>query len=101
MLAYAIYTGLKCLKQYSISWREAIINVIFIALILWTKFTILGFYTGWVLFPGQPFPEVSGDQRNWQHDRRPSDRFSADNRSGVCLLLETGNAEESVRGLFL
>ena len=53
LLAYALYLGLKCLrKNDEITPNQWILIGISIGLILWSKFTILGFYIGFVLFMG-------------------------------------------------
>ena len=51
MLVYGMYGALRALKeQRSLTFREAFTNGIFAGIILWVKYTTLGFYLGLALF---------------------------------------------------
>lgn len=51
MLVYSMYSVLRAMKENrALSFREAFINGILAATILWVKYTILGFYAGLALF---------------------------------------------------
>lgn len=51
ILAYGMYSVLKALKDNRcLSFREAFVNGIFAGIILWVKYTALGFYLGLAIF---------------------------------------------------
>lgn len=51
MMAYGLYTVLKAVKyKEPLSFREGFLNGLFAGMILWIKFTMLGFYVGLCLF---------------------------------------------------
>ena len=51
MLVYSMYTILKALREKrSLSFKEAFVNGIFAGIILWVKYTMLGFYLGLATF---------------------------------------------------
>ncbi len=51
MLVYGMYSVLRALRENrSLSFREAFVNGIFAGMILWIKYTTLGFYLGLALF---------------------------------------------------
>lgn len=51
MLVYGMYSVLKALREKrSLSFKEAFCNGIFAGMILWVKYTTLGFYLGLALF---------------------------------------------------
>ena len=51
MLVYSMYTILKALREErSLSFKEAFVNGIFAGIILWVKYTMLGFYLGLATF---------------------------------------------------
>ena len=51
MLVYGMYSVLRALQEgRGLNSREAFLNGIFAAIILWSKYTILGFYLGLCLF---------------------------------------------------
>ncbi len=51
MLVYGMYSVLKALhEKRSLTFREAFVNGIFAGVVLWVKYTTLGFYLGLALF---------------------------------------------------
>ena len=51
MLAYALYSFLRAMQENrALSAKEAIINGVFAGIMLWIKYTMLGFYLGLALF---------------------------------------------------
>ena len=51
MMAYGLYTVLKAVRnRQSLSFAEGLCNGIFAGMMLWIKFTMLGFYVGLCLF---------------------------------------------------
>ena len=51
MLVYGMYSVLKAMKENRpLSFREAFLNGIFAGMLLWVKYTMLGFYLGLALF---------------------------------------------------
>lgn len=51
MLVYGMYSVLRAIKERrGLTFREALVNGIFAGILLWSKYTMLGFYLGLALF---------------------------------------------------
>lgn len=53
LLSYALYVGIKLLKFDDIpSFKESLMIGITSSCVLWIKYSMLGFYIGWIIIPG-------------------------------------------------
>lgn len=52
LLAYGLYVSIRSLKEKtSIGWKDAILIGVTSGAVLWIKFSMLGFYLGWIWVP--------------------------------------------------
>lgn len=51
LITYGLYLGLLHLKNNELSFKESIMLGITSGCVLWIKFTMLGFYIGWIIVP--------------------------------------------------
>lgn len=52
LLSYGLYVSVKCLKKQTLpSLQECLLIGVTSSCVLWIKFSLLGFYIGWIVFP--------------------------------------------------
>ncbi len=49
LIAHSLYTGIKICISQKVELKDVFWTGVFTGIVLWTKYTVLGFYIGWVL----------------------------------------------------